>query len=670
MEAGSGDQRHALNTVVVSLALLIGLTLYITYPSIPLLALALPPRTSHRTAIPSVTNLSRWSPTLHLQWLKLAFLTRTPPWRTHSLVKRAAEFDWVDNKPAEGDIVVTWERALLWRESDGCLPVEALRRWERMGDPIGDHLVSAGSDQPRSAEEVFRKLESARQPLDADPQLAPMACLLSGRAPRGSGPLPLSWYAKRDRRLGIPTPQWLQAESRRDFVDLIPHEELEDSDLALSRQCARYRDCGQDCLSTADLQEEVAEERRRLKLGQEVFYKYSGGILLALLHFSLAGGFASPRLSKVLRATNYLIPTKRTETSAPTAEKKAEQLRKDGDRTWRRLIETTQWVLDIMDSVTALDGCSGANEEQLASTAPTPPPAKGASSDVRTTFGGSGRRATLQVRFLHSRVRHRMQRMAADHGAVPLSQTDLLATLLSFSAAPLASLARMGLTLSEEEQDAYLGLWRYAGWLMGVDDRLIRRCLSSTSHADRALWSSVCNLFDDAQLRLEPPPTYSILSSIADRPPFNTSFALHCALTTSLVGQSLSDALALPRPSWMILLKVRITYLAMWFTTTFGRLYPRRKWEQERLRVTRTILRRLIQWNLGMKHSNFLGHAAGDAGLEDIAPDDGRVMRDIKVYQGLMREMVAVYALLALLMVAGLVILTLHHTDRISARSA
>lgn len=57
--------------------------------------------------------------------------------------------------------------------------------------------------------------------------------------------------------------------------------------------------------------------------GQAVFWRYSVEITTALMHFSLAAGFTSPRLVNVLKQTGYLTSKQR-------------------DVTWRRLLETLQ----------------------------------------------------------------------------------------------------------------------------------------------------------------------------------------------------------------------------------------------------------------------------------------------------------------------------------------
>ena len=65
--------------------------------------------------------------------------------------------------------------------------------------------------------------------------------------------------------------------------------------------------------------------------GQAVFWRYSSQIFSALLHYSLAGGFSANRLVGVLRETSYLTGDAR-------------------DKTYKRLLETTQAIIDYMVS--------------------------------------------------------------------------------------------------------------------------------------------------------------------------------------------------------------------------------------------------------------------------------------------------------------------------------
>lgn len=111
----------------------------------------------------------------------------------------------------------------------------------------------------------------------------------------------------------------------------------------------------------------------------------------------------------------------------------------------RRVAETTKWWLDV----TAEGG---------------------------TARQGAGFKSTMRVRLIHAMVRQRVRRMpewdAAELGE-PVNQADMLATYLSFSVIYLFGQRVMGVKLSRQEAEDAMHLWRYIGWLMGVEEGLL-----------------------------------------------------------------------------------------------------------------------------------------------------------------------------------------------------
>lgn len=86
---------------------------------------------------------------------------------------------------------------------------------------------------------------------------------------------------------------------------------------------------------------------------------------------------------------------------------------------------------------------------------------------------GEGFRSTIHVRLLHAMVRNRLsQHKEWDHPdmGLPINQTDMVATWLAFSVVFLAGARTMGVIISPKESKAVMHLWRYACWLMGVDN--------------------------------------------------------------------------------------------------------------------------------------------------------------------------------------------------------
>ena len=124
-----------------------------------------------------------------------------------------------------------------------------------------------------------------------------------------------------------------------------------------------------------------------IERGQEVFWRFAGPKLMLLLHFSLLVGVSAPKVNRVLLSTGYLT--------------------RSGERTFKRLLETTSWLVAVMES-----------------------------GSMRPLE--SGWKACLRVRFLHAHVRQRLRALAErDPSAydesvygVPINQEDSAATIL------------------------------------------------------------------------------------------------------------------------------------------------------------------------------------------------------------------------------------------------
>ncbi|KAI9346067.1 hypothetical protein DFJ73DRAFT_796821 [Zopfochytrium polystomum] len=148
-----------------------------------------------------------------------------------------------------------------------------------------------------------------------------------------------------------------------------------------------------------------------------------GMIYMILLHGSLGGGFGVPRVDQVLNATGRLGST-------------------DHKRALRRLVETTDMITNSFHS------------------------------DVRqlTEVGGIGWRSNVKVRLIHASIRYRLHAKLRDDSHVPINQTDMVATLLSFSTVVLVAMLKLGYRPTRQELDDYSAAWRYIGFLNGVQD--------------------------------------------------------------------------------------------------------------------------------------------------------------------------------------------------------
>lgn len=87
---------------------------------------------------------------------------------------------------------------------------------------------------------------------------------------------------------------------------------------------------------------------------------------------------------------------------------------------------------------------------------------------------GVGWKSTLRVRLVHALVRRGLANKPEwdlARWGLPVSQIDMVATYLAFGPVMLAGLRMMGVPITARESQAVLHLWKYAGWLMGVDER-------------------------------------------------------------------------------------------------------------------------------------------------------------------------------------------------------
>ena len=86
---------------------------------------------------------------------------------------------------------------------------------------------------------------------------------------------------------------------------------------------------------------------------------------------------------------------------------------------------------------------------------------------------GAGFRLTVHVRLMHALVNHRFEHDPTwDTAAwgLPINRSDLASTLGLFNAVPLLGVRLLGARVTRADSRAVMHLWRYVGWLIGVDE--------------------------------------------------------------------------------------------------------------------------------------------------------------------------------------------------------
>jgi hypothetical protein len=131
---------------------------------------------------------------------------------------------------------------------------------------------------------------------------------------------------------------------------------------------------------------------------------------------------------------------------------------------------------------------------------------------------GEGFRLTVHVRLMHALVNDRFEtngRWDIDRWGLPINQTDQAATLGLFNGALLLGVRMLGVRVSPHDSRAIMHLWKYVGWLMGVDEdwlcdneaqqhRLNYHLLVTQSTVSRA-GPALANAIVDAQRALHYP---------------------------------------------------------------------------------------------------------------------------------------------------------------------
>lgn len=388
--------------------------------------------------------------------------------------------------------------------------------------------------------------------------------------------------------------------------------------------------------------QELEEERLVLQRGRSVFYRHFPAALLSMLFAGLAGGFASPRIMTVLQATGYLVTAdtdaarrasdrlnrlravtssdlhsmflsqeEETAESAPLSDAAKE-------RTFKRLLETLQFILDIMGTDDALSSPSAKAESM-------------SGDPYNVDQGGLGWAAATRVRFLHARVRQRiMQGKDADAFSatcgVPINQEDLMATLGSFCVAPLWSLQRVGIPLTAREKEDFVALWRHVGFYMGIEPRILRRCFRDYEAAERFYFcvSSHHFLGVDIPSRVQLTaltdamksgrdlrgPALPLLYSAANRAPVPLSFATNCAVTRFLLGDSLANALFLPRTSPKRRIRLAFVLAALAAPSILFDCYWRSGWKQEAENCLRIYLQQCTEHAIAKQTKQAVPHRA------------------------------------------------------------
>ncbi|KZT01853.1 uncharacterized protein LAESUDRAFT_730745 [Laetiporus sulphureus 93-53] len=425
----------------------------------------------------------------------------------------------------------------------------------------------------------------------------------------------------------------------------------------------------------------VRVNERDVRLAQQLFLDNSIEIVQALLHYSLAGGFASPRIVRTLQAVSYLVPhsskhandqAKELDNSLSSLQRSSRITSASNERTFSRLLETFQFVLDVLacsasppvDDQGAIDPSENTANSQCV---------QDGTAAAYLLPGGLGWRSTVNVRLLHGiarmRVKERWRKQSIYDDRVPINQEELGGTLAAFSTIPMWCLRRLHVPPSDAHANAYLALWRHVGFYLGVSPSILLRYFSNSATADKFVATTALHLFSDDGSDAADAPTIPILRAASDRPPTYTSFEYNCALTWYLLGPSLAARLGLGAPSLRMRIRMHALLLLQRVPHWFARWYPRKGWILKRRAALKEGIARSVRWSLGMRRASFRPRTAiaiagasnvtdaGEGGdlapgvkeAESVKPDPAGAAALVKQWREVLVEMATVCAGVGLL---------------------
>jgi hypothetical protein len=237
--------------------------------------------------------------------------------------------------------------------------------------------------------------------------------------------------------------------------------------------------------------------RELAQRGQHFFLKNCSIANMVIFHYTLLLGYGFQQLNDVLMKTQYLASA-------------------DLKLTYRRLIETTQMI------ATAVAGHIDNFDQTF--------------SDV------------VRVRLLHGMVRHKiMKHSRVSMEEVPINQEDSLITLLGFSFSLLYCMEdRLNIPVSDEDKEAYLHLWRYIGWLIGIEDEFLHYLTSYRSA--RTISESIFYHF------YRPSSTskhmvHHALMALYSQGLVPVSFKFYVGIAQTLLGKEIAHALDIDQPN-------------------------------------------------------------------------------------------------------------------------
>ncbi|EKF72807.1 hypothetical protein A11A3_16877 [Alcanivorax hongdengensis A-11-3] len=155
--------------------------------------------------------------------------------------------------------------------------------------------------------------------------------------------------------------------------------------------------------------------------------------------------------------------------------------------------------------------------------------------------GSLGHRTLMEVRLLHAAVRQFLKnnpRWDSARYDLPINQEDMAGTVLEFDFMVVRGLRRLGVAISRREHDSMHYFWRYAGYVLGVNEALLTSTLEEQEVLAMQLTSHLYAPTEDSESLAK-----ALLRDMANKPPFHLSYDVLLAFSRYLIGDQVADDL-------------------------------------------------------------------------------------------------------------------------------
>lgn len=169
----------------------------------------------------------------------------------------------------------------------------------------------------------------------------------------------------------------------------------------------------------------------------------------------------------------------------------------------------------------------------------------------------------VKVRLMHAQVRRLLWRSGRWNGSewgTPINQIYMAGTNLSLSAVMLEGLERLGFRVTADEGDALLHLWRYSGYLSGVDPELLCSTRADARWLGNLIFAGEESPDDDSRALVEALMKSSYLPRLEG---MRWREDIAYGLSRALIGDRLANALGYPKTAWRLALPASRPFVAL-----------------------------------------------------------------------------------------------------------